>query len=658
MGYPSEGEFTGETSETIAPPDNFVTQANVTDPSIYNKFREDWPECWERAADLLEWDRQYDSVVEPIDRPPYYRWFGDGKLNALHNCLDRHVRDGREDTVALQWIGKDGDTTSYTYASLQQEVSELAAGLHSLGVEEDDTVALYLPRIPELVVAMLACVTLGAVHVVVFAEYSPNLLASFMRETGAQTLITSDRYYKNGDSYDLASKAAAGIDELDWDVTTITVERGQEADSTGGRNYGELLVDHEGQEVTPVSRNASDPLFVCYASGPVGEPIGMKHATGEYLASVAWTSHAVLDLEPGDTFWCPAGIEWITGHSYVVYGALLSGATTVIYEGGAASSDRNRPWEIIDEYDVTQFYTTPTAIRTFRDWGKEYPQSHDLSSLRLLGTVGQRIEPETWMWFYRHVGNEQCPIVDTWYQAETGGITISTLPGICEMKPGSVGPPLPGIDATVVDANGEEVQDSAAGYLVLERPWPGIFRPVGSAEDRVTEYWTEFGDPSENWVYFTEDGATVDKEGYITILGRLDDVINIGYFSKNRVHVNEIERVIENVDAVKSAAVVAAEHDIKGEAPYAFVVVEDWAREKVRGDIESHIETALATQACPEEIYLVSELPRTYTGGVLRRVLEDLLNGERLGDTDLLRNPTILDRIAVEVRHESSVHRK
>lgn len=640
--------------EGIPPPDRFVEQANVTDPSIYEEFENQWPACWERAAELLAWDRRYDSVVESIADPPYYEWFGGGRLNASHNCLDRHVQAGRGDTVALQWLGEQGTTRSYTYAGLRREVTELAAGLRSLGVEEGDAVALYMPRIPELVVAMLACARLGAVHVVVFAEYSADILASFMRETGARTLLTCDRYDKNGTSHDLAAKAAAGIGKLDDEVTTVTVERGGESDVPDSRRYADLLADHVGQEVDPVSRDSSDPLFVCYASGPVGEPMGMKHVTGEYLAKVAWTSHAVLDLEPGDTLWCPAGIEWITGHSYVVYGALACGATTVVYEGGPASPDRHRPWEIIDEYDVTQFYTTPTAIRTFRDWGTEYPERHDLSSLRLLGTVGQRIDPETWLWFYRHVGNERCPVVDTWYQAETGGITLSTLPGVCAMKPGAVGPPLPGIDATVVDASGREVQRGDAGYLTFERPWPGFFRPVDATDDWATEYWTEFGDLGEEWVYFAEDGATVDEDGYITILGRLDDVINIGYFSKNRVHVSEIERVIDDVDAVDAAAVVAADHDIKGEAPYAFVVADGEPNGSVREAVRTRVEAELAASACPEEIYLVPELPRTYAGGVLRQVLEDLLNGERLGDTDLLRNPEILDRIAVEARHGAS----
>lgn len=659
MRYRGEREeFNGVTNESIPPPDQFVEQANVTEPSIYDQFERNWPECWERAAALIEWGREYDTVLEPREVPPYYEWFSGGRLNAAHNCIDRHVRDGRGDTVAVQWLGEQGGTRSYTYTRLQREVNDLAAALRSLGVAENETVALYMPRIPELLVAMLACARLGAVHVVVFSEYSADILASFMSETGAQVLLTCDRYYKNGESHDLASKAAAGVDALNREVTTVTVERAGGATVPGGRKYDALLAEHTGGDVGPVDRDANAPLFICYASGPVSEPMGMAHVTGEYLAYVTWTAHAVLDLEPGDTLWCPAGIEWITGHSYVVYGALACGATTVVYEGGAATPSRHRPWQIIDEYDVTQFYTTPTAIRTFRDWGTEFPESHDLSSLRLLGTVGQRIDPETWLWFYTHVGNGQCPVVDTWYQAETGGITLSTLPGICDMKPGAVGPPLPGIDATVVDANGAKVQHDEAGYLTFDRPWPGFFRPVGTADEQAMEHWTEFGNPGDEWVYFAEDGATVDGDDYITILGRLDDVINIGYFSKNRVHVSEIEQVIEDVDAVESATVVAAEHEIKGETPYAFVVVDDGDRSHARRDIRDRIEQELAAPACPEDVYVVSELPQTYAGGVLRQVLKDLLNGEQLGDTDLLRNPGVLDRIAVEIRHDSSPGRR
>lgn len=645
-----------QNKEEIPPPDSFVEQANVATPSVYEAFERNWPACWERAANLLDWEQRYGSVLKPLDDPPYYRWFADGKLNAAHNCVDRHVNAGRGDRDALRWISESGVTRTYTFADLKREVNDIAAALRTLGVNEDEPVALHLPRIPELPITMLACARLGVPHVVVFVEYSADILASFIRETGARTLVTCDGYSKEGTVHNLSLKIARCLDDLDSDLRTVVVDHvGYAGEMEVELTYGDLLAEHRGAEIAPVVRNADDSLFVCYASGPVGEPVGMKHVTGEYLSYVAWTAHAVLDVKADDTFWCPAGIEWITGHSYVVYGPLLLGASTILYEEAPTYPNEHRPWEIIEENEVTQFYTTPTAIRTFMDWGSAYPASHDLSSLRLLGTVGQRIDPRAWHWFYEHVGNGRCPIVDTWYQAETGGITISTIPGVCEMKPGSVGPELPGIDASVVDANGNEVPPGEAGYLVFERPWPGLFRPIESSEYQAREYWAEFGDDTEQWVYFSEDGATVDENGYITIMGRLDDVINIGSFSKNRVHATEIERVIADVDGVKDVAVISGLHAIKGEAPYAFVVAETGVTETIRSHICDRVERNLAAAACPKKIYLVSDLPRTYSGGVLRHVLEDLHNDEPLGDTNMLRNPRVLDHIATEIQYRGSL---
>lgn len=651
---PNPSESTNE--DRIPPPPAFVDQANVTDSAIYEKFENDWPDCWERVASFLDWRRDYEAIVEGMDHPPYNRWFVGGRVNAAENCLDRHVRAGRGDEPALRWIAEDGRSKTYTYATLLEEVNEVAAMLRELGVEAGEPVALYLPRLPELPITMLAAARLGAPHVVVFAEYSGAILSEFMRETGAQTLVTSDGYHRDGAVHSLSSKAKAGVEEVPWDVTTVTLSQsGAAGTATFGLDFDSLRQDVSGQTVEPVSLPSDAGLFVCYASGPTGEPIGMEHVVGEYLSYVAWTAHAVLDVKPGDTFWCPAGIEWITGHSYVVYGPLALGATTILYEGAPSYPDEHRPWRIIEDNDVTQFYTTPTAIRTFMEWGESYPEAHDLSSLRLLGTVGQRIGTDAWRWFYEHVGNEQCPIVDTWYQAETGGITISTLPGICDMKPGSVGQPLPGIDTSIVDADGEEVAPGEAGYLVLNRPWPGFFRPVQAPNQTTREYWTEFGNPGDDWVYFTEDGAVADDDGYITVLGRLDDVINIGYYSKNRVHVSEIERIITNLDEVEDVAVICGDHDIKGEAPYAFVVSDEGAHSGLATRVADKVESDLASPARPEAVVLVTELPRTYDGSVLRQPLEDLLNGERLGDTGLLRNPDVLDSIAVDIRHHSSI---
>lgn len=637
----------------IAPPSEFVEQANVADSDVYDSFDEDWPACWERAASFLDWERNHDSVIEQIEHPPYHRWFVGGKLNACDNCVDRHVRAGRGDQPALRWIGESGETETYTYSALQTEVNEVAAMLRNIGVTAGDPVALYMPRLPALLITMLAAARLGAPHVVVFAEYSGSVLASFMRETGARTLITCDGYYKDGAFHALNSKAKTGVSELPWDVTTVTLSHANtETTPDYGLDYRRLREECCGETVEPVPVDSDDPLFICYASGPTGEPIGMKHVTGEYLSYVAWTGHAVLDIKPADMFWCPAGIEWITGHSYVVYAPLALGATSVLYEGAPSYPDKHRPWRIIESNGVTQFYTTPTAIRTFMDWGEAYPAAHDLSSLRLLGTVGQRIERETWEWFYEHVGSGRCPIVDTWYQAETAGINISTLPGVCDMKPGSVGSPLPGIDVSIVDANGDEVSPGEAGYLVFNRPWPGFFRPVQTPERTAREYWTEFGDPADDWVYFSEDGAVIDEDGYITILGRLDDVINIGHYSKNRVHVSEIEQVIGEIDGVDDAAVICGQHDIKGEAPYVFVVASDESRGDLATTVADKVEYDLASQARPEAVFVLTELPQTYSGAVFDQVLEDLFNQEPLGDTNLLKNPEIVDDIAAEIQQQ------
>ncbi|MFC6907008.1 AMP-binding protein [Halalkalicoccus tibetensis] len=637
---------------SISPPSEFVEQANVTSPEIYETFEEEWPTCWERAASLLEWHQSHSTVLEPTTKPPYYRWFVGGTLNASYNCVDRHVEAGRGDQPAIQWVRETGGTETYTYADLERNVNAVAASLRKIGVNTGDTVALYLPRLPALPIVMLAAARLGAPHVVVFAEYSADVLASFMAETDAEVLVTADGYHQNGAFHPLEPKANRAIEQLEWDVTTVSVDRtGHDSEGWSAEyDYDELRSRHWDSSVEPVSRESDEPLFVCYASGPTGEPVGMEHATGSYLSYVAWTTHAVLDVAPGDTLWCPAGIEWITGHSYIVYGPLALGATTLLYEGAPAYPDKTRPWEIIAENEVTQFYTTPTAIRAFMEWGSEYPNAHDLSSLKLLGTVGQRIEPETWWWFYEHVGGRSCPIVDTWYQAENGGIAISTLPAIHEMRPGSVGKPLPGIDAEIVDATGAPVPAGQSGYLVFERPWPGFFRPVGD-EAAATELWTEFGDPPNEWTYFSEDSA-VREDGYMTILGRTDDVINIGHYTKNRVHVSEIERVIESLDEIDDVAVICGRHEIMGEAPYAFVVCESDRPTDVRSKVRETVTRELAAPICPVDVYLVPELPRTYSGGVLREALADLLDGERLGDTELLRNPDVLDNIAVEIRHQ------
>ncbi|WP_336038259.1 acetate--CoA ligase, partial [Halobacterium yunchengense] len=486
--------------EIFEPPASFVEQANVNDPDVREEFAEEWPECWEAAAELLEWREGYDQVLDDSN-PPFYEWFTGGELNASENCLDRHLAD-RGDEPAIEWVGEPTDETrTYTYAELHREVNEFAAALRDLGVEEDDVVTLYMPMIPELPVAMLACARIGAPHSVVFAGFSADALATRMESADSEYLVTCDGYYRRGDPLDHFEKATEGLGGVDHEVSDVVVvdrlgDDGFEH-SLGGdqHDYDALVREHAGAEVEPVARDAEDMLFLMYTSGTTGQPKGVKHTTGGYLSYVAWTSHAVLDVKPEDTYWCSADIGWITGHSYIVYGPLALGTTSVMYEGTPDYPEKDRLWEVVEDYDVTQLYTAPTAIRAFMKWGEQYPEAHDLSSLRLLGTVGEPINPRAWKWYYKHVGNEECPVVDTWWQTETGGMMVTTLPALDDMKPGSAGPPLPGVDAQVVDAAGEEVSAGEAGYLTVQNPWPGMLRTLYQNDERfVQEYWAEYSD--------------------------------------------------------------------------------------------------------------------------------------------------------------------
>ncbi|WP_182021586.1 acetate--CoA ligase [Haloquadratum walsbyi] len=641
--------------ESFDPPASFVDQANVTDEAIYDEFSENWPECWTRAADLLSWDSEYSTVLDDSDEP-FYEWFADGDLNAAYNCVDRHVEDGNKNRVAIKWEGEHGNTRTYTYQDLYREVNEFAATLQELGVKENDVVTMYMPMIPELPIAMLACARIGAPHSVVFAGFSADALATRMNSADSEYLITADGYYRRGDALDHFQKAQEGLDNVEHDVAaSVVVDRlgddgfGHELSETQ-YDWDSLMDAHRGDRVAPVERNAEDMLFLMYTSGTTGEPKGVKHTTGGYLAYTAWTAQSVLDLEPGDTYWCSADIGWITGHSYIVYGPLALGTTTVMYEGTPDYPERDRLWDIIEKYAVDVFYTAPTAIRAFMKWGTEYPDSHDLSSLRLLGTVGEPINPRAWKWYYTHIGHESCPIVDTWWQTETGGMMVTTLPGIGTMKPGSAGPPSPGIDATIVDTAGEDVDAGRAGYLTVNKPWPGMLRTLYQNDERfIDEYWEEYSDPdTDEWVYFPEDGAKIDDDGYITILGRVDDVLNV---SGHRLGTMEIESAIVGVNGVAEAAVVGGDHDLKGEAVYAYVITEDGYAEDedLRESIIKGVEDGIGPIARPEQVIFTEELPKTRSGKIMRRLLEEIANGEELGDTTTLRNPEIVDEIEAKV---------
>ncbi|ERG96540.1 acetate--CoA ligase [Haloquadratum walsbyi] len=641
--------------ESFEPPASFVEQANITDEAIYDEFAENWPDCWTRAADLLSWDTEYSTVLDDSNEP-FYEWFADGELNAAYNCVDRHVEDGNKNTVAIKWEGEKGNTRTYTYQDLYREVNEFAATLQELGVKEDDVVTMYMPMIPELPIAMLACARIGAPHSVVFAGFSADALATRMNSADSEYLITADGYYRRGDALDHFQKAQEGLQGVEHDVAaSVVVDRlgndgfGHELSETQ-HDWDSLMDAHRGDRVAPVERSAEDMLFLMYTSGTTGEPKGVKHTTGGYLAYTAWTSKSVLDIEPGDTYWCSADLGWITGHSYIVYGPLALGTTTVMYEGTPDYPERDRFWDLIEKYAVDVFYTAPTAIRAFMKWGTEYPDSHDLSSLRLLATVGEPINPRAWKWYYTHIGDESCPIVDTWWQTETGGMMVTTLPGIGEMKPGSAGPPFPGIDATIVDTAGEDVSAGRAGYLTINKPWPGMLRTLYQNDERfIDEYWAEYSDPdTDEWVYFPEDGAKIDDDGYITVLGRVDDVLNV---SGHRLGTMEIESSIVGVNGVAEAAVVGGNHEIKGEAVYAYVITEDGYAEDeaLKDSIVEGVEDGIGPIARPEQVIFTEELPKTRSGKIMRRLLEEIANGEELGDTTTLRNPEIVDEIEAKV---------
>jgi len=629
-------------SERMEPPASFVDQANVTDEGIYEAFEENWPGCWERAADLLDWENDYDRVL--TEDGDARRWFEGGRLNASVNCLDRHVEAGRKNRVAIKWSGRQSGTRSYTYLALKREVEEVAAALRSLGVREDDVVTLYMPMIPELPIAMLACARLGAPHSVVFAGFSADALATRMDNADSEYLVTCDGYYRRGTPVHQKSKADNARLQVDQDVTTVVVDRLGDDTPLGDDeySYGDLVAEHRNATVEPVARDANDELFLIYTSGTTGEPTGVRHTTGGYLAHTAWTSQSVLDIKPEDTYWCSADIGWITGHSYTVYGPLALGTTTMLYEGAPDYPEKDRVWELIERNAVDVFYTAPTAIRAFMKWGEEYPENHDLSSLRLLGTVGEPINPRAWKWYYTHVGNEECPIVDTWWQTETGGMTVTTLPGVKEMKPGSAGPPLPGVSAKVVDGTGNRIETDEAGYLIVDRPWPGM--PLSMVEN---EGW--FAERAEyptfddfDWVYFTEDAGAVDEDGYVTVLGRVDDLIDV---SGHLFGTADIESAITDTEGVTEAAVVSGPDGTKPGTVYAYVSTADGYDEDLREDVIAAVERQVSPLAAPDTIVFTPDFPKTRSGKIMRRMLEAVTRGDDLGDMSALRNPEVVGEL-------------
>ena len=633
---------------TFPPPDTFKADALVTGAEVYDEAEKDWQGFWARqAAELVSWYDEWHTILEWD--PPFAKWFVGGTLNVSYNCLDRHVEAGLGDRVAYHWEGEPGDRRTITYAQLLDEVQRFANVLRDLGVRRGDRVAIYMPMIPELPVAMLACTRVGAPHSVVFGGFSADSLADRINDAQCKVLVTADGGFRRGKPHllkPIADVALAATPSIE-NVVVVRRVTGHEAagdvqvDMTEGRDhwYHDLMAS-AAPTCEPERMDSEDLLYVLYTSGTTAKPKGIMHTTGGYLTQVAYTHRYVFDLKPEkDVYWCAADIGWVTGHSYIVYGPLTNAATSVIYEGTPDTPGRDRLWDIVERYKVTILYTAPTAIRTFMKWGPQEPARHDLSSLRLLGSVGEPINPEAWMWYHTHIGGGRCPIVDTWWQTETGAIMIAPLPGATTLKPGSATFPLPGIGAEVVDDEGNPVE-KGGGYLTLTRPWPAMLRGVYGDPERYRDtYWSRF-----EGRYFAGDGCKIDEDGYFWLLGRVDDVMNV---SGHRISTTEVESALVDHEAVAEAAVCGATDPVTGQAIIAFVITRGGvqADDALGEELRQHVATKIGPTARPKTIIFTEELPKTRSGKIMRRLLRDVAEGRSLGDTTTLADPSVVEEI-------------
>ena len=659
MADPQRAEFDDLLREdrTFPPPPAFRAAAHVRDESLYEEAARDPEGFWARFAAELEWSRPWDRVLDW--NPPHAKWFVGGQLNISVNCLDRHVRGPRRNKAALIWEGEPGDRRTLTYFDLYRQVSAFANVLKSLGVEKGDRVALYLPLVPELAIAMLACARIGAVHSVVFGGFSAESLRDRINDAAATLLVTADGGYRRGQIVALKQVADEALTSTPTIEHVIVVQRGAAsavgdvqaappATMKAGRDhwYHELMAG-AAWSCPAEPMDSEDMLYILYTSGTTGKPKGIVHTTGGYLVGAYTTTKLVFDLKDEDVYWCTADIGWVTGHSYVVYGPLANGATVVMYEGAPDWPQRDRFWSIVERYGVTVFYTAPTAIRAFMRWGTEWPAKRDLSSLRLLGSVGEPINPEAWVWYYRVIGAERCPVVDTWWQTETGAIMITPLPGVTTCKPGSATRPFPGISAEIRNEKGEPVE-VGGGLLALTHPWPSMLRGIyGDPERYVRQYWNKWG----SGVYVTGDGAKRDADGDFWLLGRVDDVLNV---AGHRIGTMEVESALVDHPSVAEAAVVGRAHEIKGQAIAAFVTLKEGSAtsKTLVDELKEHVSRKIGAIAKPEDVLFTADLPKTRSGKIMRRLLRDIAEGKALGDTTTLADPAVVAKLKANYEEE------
>ncbi|MDE3152616.1 MAG: acetate--CoA ligase [Gemmatimonadota bacterium] len=630
------------------PPASFKATAVVSDPAVYDKAGRDIPAYWADQAQHVEWIEPYTTVLEWT--PPHAQWFVGGKLNASVNCVDRHVRGVRRNKAALIWEGEPGDRRTLTYWDLYVEVNKFANVLKSLGVKRGDRVAIYLPMIPEAVISMLACARIGAAHSVVFGGFSPESLRDRINDAECKVLITADGGYRRGGVVPLKRNCDKALEETPSIKSVVVVQRrpgagGDEAfaDMKEGRDHWwHRLMRNAPQWCEPEPMDAEDVLYILYTSGTTGKPKGIVHTTGGYLVGVTTTTRQVFDLKEDDVFWCTADVGWVTGHSYLTYGPLSNGATCVMYEGAPDWPEKDRFWEICEKYGVTILYTAPTAIRAFMKWGAQHPSKHDLSQLRLLGSVGEPINPEAWMWYHKVIGDERCPIVDTWWQTETGAIVISPLPGLTATKPGSATRPLPGFAAAMLDSEGKPI-GVGGGLLALTHPWPSMLRTIWGDDQRYVEtYFSKWAGRPD--LYFPGDGVKVDDEGYYVILGRVDDVLNV---AGHRIGTMEVESALVEHPAVAEAAVVGKAHELKGQALAAFVTLREGhkATPGLLDELRDFVGEKIGAIAKPDDVIFSADLPKTRSGKIMRRLLRDIAEGRALGDTTTLADPNVVAKL-------------